>query len=160
VSLSGKSHHRKHVKESNALARRFGRRIDQRGHNSRRHCDYDEWRTQAQVIKTVNLKSDMPSVQEALQRLDREIAVARQVGAVLLKVIHGYGSSGAGGDIRISVQRRLHELAEGGQIRGCIFGENWSKSDDATWRLLRAHSALKNDADLGRRNRGITIVWL
>jgi hypothetical protein len=101
----------------------------------------------------------MPSVQEALQRLDREIALARGKVA-LLKIVHGYGSSGVGGDIRISVQKRLHELAEGGQIRGCIFGENWSKSDDAAWRLLQAQSALKSDPDLGRRNLGITIVML
>ena len=80
------------------------------------------------TVKTVNLKSDMPSVQEALQRLDREIAVARQQKHSLLKFVHGYGSSGVGGDIRIAVQRRLHELVEAGQIRGCIFGENWSKT--------------------------------
>jgi hypothetical protein len=102
----------------------------------------------------------MPSVQEALQRLEREIAVARQQKHSLLKVVHGYGSSGVGGDIRIAVQRRLHELAEGGQIRDYIFGENWSKSDEATWRLLRAQSELKSDADLGRRNLGITSVLL
>ncbi len=96
----------------------------------------------------------MPSVQEALQRLEREMAVARQGKLTLLKVIHGYGSSGAGGDIRLAVQRRLYELAEGGQIRACIFGENWSKTDDATWRLLQAESALKSDPDLGRRNQG------
>jgi len=112
------------------------------------------------LIRTVNLKSDMPSVREALSRLDREIALARQQKHSLLKVIHGYGSSGAGGDIRIAVQRRLRELAEGGQIRGCIFGEDWSKSDDATWRLLQVHSELKSDADLGRRNQGITVVLL
>jgi hypothetical protein len=111
-------------------------------------------------IKSVNLKSDMPSVQEALQRLDREIALARQGKISLLKVIHGYGSTGAGGDIRIAVQRRLHDLAEAGQIRGCIFGEDWSKADDATWRLLQAQSALKSDPDLGRRNQGITVVLL
>lgn len=102
----------------------------------------------------------MPSVQEALQRLEQEIAMARQQKLSLLKVVHGYGSSGVGGDIRIAVQRRLHDLAEGGQIRDCIFGEKWSKSDEATWRLLRAHSELKSDADLGRRNLGITIVLL
>jgi hypothetical protein len=112
------------------------------------------------TIKTVNLKSDMPSVQEALQRLDREIAVARQGQVGLLKIVHGYGSTGAGGDIRIAVQRRLHELAEGGQIRGCIFGENWSRSDDATWRVLQARCELKSDSDLGRRNQGITVVLL
>jgi hypothetical protein len=102
----------------------------------------------------------MPSVQEALQRLVREIAVARQGKVTLLKIIHGYGSTGAGGDIRIAVQRRLHELAEVGQIRGCIFGENWSKADDATWRLLQAEAGLKSDPDLGRRNQGITVVLL
>ena len=111
-------------------------------------------------MKTVNLKSDMPSVQEALQRLDREMAAARQGKLTLLKVVHGYGSSGVGGDIRIAVQRRLHELAEAGQIRACIFGENWSKTDEATWRLLQAEFGLKSDPDLGRRNLGITIVLL
>jgi hypothetical protein len=102
----------------------------------------------------------MPSVHEALQRLDGEIALARQSKIVMLKIIHGYGSTGAGGDIRIAVQRRLHELSEGGQIRGCIFGEDWSKTDDATWRLLQKELALKSDPDLGRRNQGITIVLL
>ncbi len=112
------------------------------------------------TVKTVNLKSDRPSVPEAQQRLEREIALARQQKHSVLKVIHGYGSSGAGGHIRIAVQRRLHELAEDGQIRGCIFGENWSKSDEATWRLLQAQSDLKSDLDLGRRNQGITVVLL
>jgi hypothetical protein len=115
-------------------------------------------------IKTVNLKSDMPLVREALERLDRELALAHQEKAKLLKLVHGYGSSGAGGEIRIAVQKRLLELAQNGQIRGCIFGENWSKSDDATWKLLQSHSGpkseLKNDSDLGRGNRGITIVLL
>ncbi len=111
-------------------------------------------------MKTVNLKSDMPQVHEALQRLNRELAIACQEKANLLKLVHGYGSSGAGGDIRIAVQKRLLEMTQSGQIRGCIFGENWSKSDDAAWKLLRSHSELKCDSDLGRRNRGITIVLL
>ncbi len=112
------------------------------------------------AMKTVNLKSDMPQVHEALQRLDRELAVARAAKAALVKLIHGYGSSGAGGDIRIAVQKRLLEMTQNGQIRGCIFGENWSKSDDAVWKLLQSHPGLKSDSDLGRRNRGITIVLL
>ena len=78
----------------------------------------------------------------------------------MLKIVHGYGSTGAGGDIRIAVQRRLYELAEAGQILSCIFGENWAKSDDAAWRLLQARSELKSDPDLGRGNEGITVVVL
>jgi hypothetical protein len=102
----------------------------------------------------------MPQVHEALQRLERELAVAQQEKATLLKLVHGYGSTGAGGDIRIAVQKRLLEMAQKGQIRGCIFGENWSKSDDTVWKLLQSHPGLKGDSDLGRRNRGITIVLL
>jgi hypothetical protein len=102
----------------------------------------------------------MPSVQQALQRLDRELALARQDTAKLLKLVHGYGSTGAGGDIRIAVQKRLMELAQNGQIRGCIFGENWSKSDEMAWKLLQSQPELKNDSDLGRHNQGITIVLL
>src|SRR5271170_755026 len=102
----------------------------------------------------------MPLVREALQRLERELALARQGKERLLKLVHGYGSTGAGGEIRIAVQKRLVELTDNGQIRGCIFGENWSKSDDAAWKLLQSHPELKGDSDLGRCNRGITIVVL
>jgi hypothetical protein len=112
------------------------------------------------AIKTVDLKSDKPLVRQALQRLERELALARQEKAKLLKLIHGYGSSGAGGDIRIAVQKRLLEMTDGNQIRACIFGENWSKSDVTSWRLLQSHPALKSDSDLGRGNRGVTIVLL
>ena len=111
-------------------------------------------------MKTVNLKPDMPQVHEALQRLDRELALARAAKGLMIKLIHGFGSSGAGGDIRIAVQKRLLQMAENGQIRGCIFGENWSKTDDTVWKLLQSHPELKSDSDLGRRNRGITIVLL
>lgn len=60
----------------------------------------------------------------------------------------------------MAVQRRLRELAEAGQIRGCIFGEDWAKSNDQTWRVLRAQPELKGDPDLGRQNQGITIVLI
>jgi hypothetical protein len=86
--------------------------------------------------------------------------VARQERIPTLKIVHGYGSSGAGGDIRIAVQKKLYELAEAGKIRGCIFGENWSKSDDVTWRLLQVQPELKSDPDLGRGNKGISVVLM
>jgi hypothetical protein len=108
----------------------------------------------------VNLKSDMPQIHEALERLDQELSLARQQTTTILKLIHGYGSTGAGGDIRIAVQKRLLELASDGRIRGCIFGEDWSRSDAQTWKLLQSNDRLKSDPDLGRRNRGITVVLL
>lgn len=110
------------------------------------------------AIKTVNLKSDRPTVHEALQRLEQEIAAAHREQRPCLKIIHGYGSTGAGGDIRVAVQRRLCEMVESDQIRACIFGENWAKSDETAWKLLREQGELKRDRDLGRGNEGISIV--
>ena len=92
--------------------------------------------------------------------MEREIARARLEGVTLLKLIHGYGSTGVGGDIRIAVQARLREMAKDGAIRGCVFGEEWAKSSDEVWRLLQERPELKGDADLGRRNLGITVVML
>ena len=100
-------------------------------------------------------------MQKALERLERELTLARQQGPpLLLKLIHGYGSKGVGGDIRIAVQKRLQEMVAAGQIRGCIFGENWTKADDETWHILQEQNELSGDPDLGRRNQGITIVIL
>ena len=101
----------------------------------------------------------MPLVHEALQRLESELARARQQRSAVLKLIHGYGSTGTGGDIRIAVQKRLYEMAQNGEIRACIYGENWSKSNEEAWKLMQAQSDLKNDSDVGRGNRGITIVF-
>lgn len=112
------------------------------------------------TINTINLKADMPLVSEALQRLETELAAAAKKKIMVLKLIHGYGSTGAGGDIRIAVQKRLMELMQSGRIRGCIFGEDWSKSNEEAWRLVQANAHLKTDPDLGRRNQGITIVLL
>lgn len=111
-------------------------------------------------MKTIVLKAGMPSVHEALGRLDRELELAQREGVRLLKLVHGYGSTGRGGDIRIAVQKRLHDLKQDGRIQACIFGENWAKSDEITWRLLKQYPDLKEDSHLGRRNQGITIVVL
>ena len=102
----------------------------------------------------------MPLVREAVAQLDRELALARQQQCTLMKFIHGYGSTGVGGDIRVAIQKRLRELQEQGAIRACIFGEDWSASEAQTWTLLKSYPALKADSDLGKRNLGITIVVL
>ncbi len=102
----------------------------------------------------------MPTVSAALQHLARELVRARQSGCGVVKLVHGYGSTGAGGEIRIAAQRRLVEMMDRGEIRACIFGENWATSDERAWALTNARPELKQDHDLGRRNQGITIVVL
>jgi hypothetical protein len=112
------------------------------------------------LLKTVNLENGLPSVEEARTRLQSEIDKARSSGTRFLKLIHGYGSSGVGGDLRIALQASLRRMATARQIQDCIYGENWRIADERTWELLKRLPELKKDSDLGRGNRGITIVVL
>lgn len=114
----------------------------------------------ASIIKTVILKEGMPSVEQARARLHSEIQVARQGGVKVLKLVHGYGSTGVGGDLRIALQSTLRQMIDQRQIRDCIYGENWRTSDERSWELLKRMPELKSDSDLGRGNRGITLVVL
>jgi hypothetical protein len=112
------------------------------------------------AIKVVNLEEGLPTTHDALAKLAREIAIAKKEGVFALKLIHGYGSSGTGGDIRITVQKRLQELRGDGLIRGVIFGEEWSISNEIAWNLTKDHPEVKSDRDLGKKNLGISIVLL
>jgi hypothetical protein len=114
----------------------------------------------AAVIKTVNLEAGMPSVSQARVRLTSELQIARQSGVRVLKLVHGYGSSGVGGDLRIALQSTLRQLVEANEINDCIYGENWRTSDERSWKLIKHMPAMKNDSDLGKGNRGITLVVL
>jgi hypothetical protein len=114
----------------------------------------------ASFIKTVILKDGMPSVEQARARLNSEIQNARQSGVKVLKVVHGYGSTGVGGDLRFALQATLRQMVTRREIRDCIFGENWRKSDERAWEALQKMPELKNEPDLGRGNRGVTIILL
>lgn len=107
-----------------------------------------------------NLEDGMPTVPQALARLAAELQSAQRRRIKVLKLVHGYGSSGIGGDLRISIQSKLKQMVESGEIRHCIFGENWRQSDDAAWELVKRFPFLKDDQDFGRNNKGITVVVL
>ncbi len=111
------------------------------------------------MLTIINLEEGFPTVEEARQRMLRELERARTAGAKGVKLIHGYGSTGVGGDIRLNVGRALQEMRKNHAITHVIYGENWGISDPETWKLVKSHPKLKQDEDLGRKNRGITIVW-
>lgn len=111
-------------------------------------------------IKIIDLEEGMPTVEQARLRLQRELQIARQQGYIAAKLIHGYGSSGVGGDLRIELQKELRRFADTGQVRAFIAGEDWRISEEAAWSLLKRYPEWKQDADLGRGNKGVTIVLL
>jgi len=112
------------------------------------------------VLKVINLEYGLPSVPSALSRLSDELRRARQEKHAAIKVIHGYGSHGVGGELRVAVQAALARMAQCEEIQAFIAGEDWRISDEASWRLIQRHRELKRDRDLGKNNKGISIVVL
>ena len=110
------------------------------------------------LIKVVNLEECMPTVEQARLRMEHELHAARQAGYRAVKLIHGYGSSGVGGALRMELQRQLRLAVRNGAIGALIAGEDWRIADETTWALLKRFPEWKQDADLGRDNRGISIV--
>lgn len=102
----------------------------------------------------------MPLVREAMSRMQSELHRAATEGVRVVKFVHGYGSTGVGGEIRIAVQNGLLKRRSQGELKAVIFGEDWRISNEATWELLKQMPELKQDSDLGRENKGITIVVL
>lgn len=111
-------------------------------------------------IKLINLEEDRPSVEQMRTRLDRVLVAARHDGTAILKLIHGYGSTGVGGKLRVAVRASLARYKKSAMIRDFIAGEDFRISDEATWALLKSSPEMKQDRDLGRENKGITLVLL
>ena len=108
----------------------------------------------------VNLESGMPTVDRAMIQLRQTLLTAKSRRTDVIKLIHGYGSTGKGGAIRSAVRRELNLRAEAGEIRCYICGEDFSIFNDDTRQAFLRCDALRKDRDLERHNNGITFVIL
>ncbi len=107
-------------------------------------------------IKAYDIKSHLPSCAEAEAEL-RLILLANHGGGII-KIIHGYGSTGPGGKIKTSAHRLLEAELKAKRIAGYIPGEATVKLMGYD-NLIRQHYAvLKQDADFAKGNDGITYV--
>ncbi|MCL2105925.1 MAG: Smr/MutS family protein [Oscillospiraceae bacterium] len=111
-------------------------------------------------IRAVDIKSDLPTSDLAIRRVTYVLATARAAGEPAVKLIHGYGSTGKGGRIRVELRRYLEEQRRKGKIQAFLCGESFSIFDQATLRAFHQCPALRQDSDLERHNNGITIVIL
>ena len=111
-------------------------------------------------MRTINLEAGLPTVDEARRRLLREMESARQEGARVLKVIHGWGSSGEGGKLGPAVRRSLRLRVKEGQAVLVVPGERFSSDSLEGRELARRHPSVRGDRDFNRANPGITVVEL
>ena len=110
------------------------------------------------MIWEVNLELGRPSADEALRRLEHELAAKRHLRAKAMKNIHGYGSSGKGGRIRTASRKYLRAAQEQGRIYAVLPGERLTIFDEEARRLMARCPALRDDCDRERYNCGVTFV--
>jgi len=111
-------------------------------------------------VRVLNLEEGFPTRDQAYQKLDAALARARKDGIAVLKVIHGYGSTGAGGVLRFAVRGFLRQRKDKGEIAAFVNGESWSSFDERSKLIFAQAPELVMDDALGRGNKGITLVLL
>ena len=111
-------------------------------------------------LKEVNIKYDMPASDLAVRRATYAIENGRTLGVSAVKLIHGYGSSGKGGKIRLELRAYLERQKQRGKIRDYIPGERFSIFDEATRRAFAHCDELRRDRDLEASNNVMTVVIL
>jgi hypothetical protein len=112
------------------------------------------------AVLVFNVKSDMPSLDEARRRVIAEIRRARQGGVRVLKIIHGYGSSGVGGTLNIGLRKSFTLRKKEGVIRDFVPGEEFNIFNPTVLAMLDEVPELKGDAELSMANEGMTVVWI
>jgi hypothetical protein len=110
--------------------------------------------------RTFNVEADLPTLDVARKTVIDEIRRAKRDGVRALKIIHGYGSSGAGGKLCVGLRKSFKLRKKEGVIRDYIPGESFSIFNKTVLDLLAAVPEMRGDPDLDATNEGITVLWL
>ena len=112
------------------------------------------------TVPKLNLEEGMPTVEEAVSRMNIGLQEMRVTRAGTVKLIHGYGSTGRGGRICTGVRNELAAMKRKKLIKNYIPGEDFGPMDAASRKLAEQDRSVTRDPDYGRMNHGITIVIL
>src|SRR3954463_3201788 len=112
------------------------------------------------AVRVFNVEADFPTVDEARRSVAEEIRRAKREGVRVLKVIHGYGSSGKGGALCIGLRKSFKLRKKEGVIRDFAAGEDFSIFNATVLGMLEAAPDLRGDSDLNATNEGVTVLWV
>lgn len=108
----------------------------------------------------VNFKEVVFAAEDASIYLEMEIEKAKAMKAKGFKIIHGYGSHGAGGKISINLRQHAFKLRKENKIKDIFTGAEWAIQNKKCFKFLEGCKFASLDEDLGRQNPGITIIVL
>ena len=114
----------------------------------------------AERVRTINLEHGRPTADAALHRLELELDRARAAGVKAVRVIHGYGSSGKGGVLRVEVRAQIERLVRVGRLRDWAPGDDYTSRSEARRRLQERCPELREQERQDLGNPGIALVLI
>jgi DNA-nicking Smr family endonuclease len=108
-------------------------------------------------VTEVNLEYGMPKVEDAIRNMNNALVSQKRMGAKAVILIHGYGSTGVGGNIKPAVGRALSQPSMRGIVKAYVPGESWYSKRKEMLALCRE---LKDYEGRINGNDGITVVVL
>ena len=108
-------------------------------------------------VAEVNLESEMPTVEIAIQRMKNSLTTYKRQGYKAVILIHGYGSTGVGGSIKAAVIRCLGESSMKGIVRTFATGEQWSNRKRELEEMCKALEDFEHKI---ANNYGVSVVIL
>ena len=110
------------------------------------------------MYRLVNIKNGMPNTDYAIFLLEKEISFAKAEGNNVLVFIHGYGSKGYGGAIKIEVEKKLQHLKKEKKICTYVCGDKWSDNYEDVQRIYKYAPELSINNQVSNINSGVTVV--
>jgi hypothetical protein len=112
------------------------------------------------MFRTVNIKEDNPNVDYAMYLLDEEIRYSKGVGNRVILVIHGHGSHGQGGLIRLEIRNYLPMLKKKGIIKDYVFGDNWGDLNESKQKICEIAPELIINSNVRNINSGVSVILI
>ena len=108
-----------------------------------------------------DLELGAPLVEEAISKFERYLEAASNAGFKTMLVIHGYGSSGKGGEIRKTLRDNLEHNFYSDRVVDYFLGEDLKEGNESYAQLLKRRPSLqKQKTQFKNSNAGITFCLL
>ncbi len=110
------------------------------------------------MLKVINIKEHYPNSDYAVWLMEQAISDAKSEGIRVLVVVHGYGSHGKGGTIKMCAMQKLKILRKQGVIRAFVPGDNWCDTNEDKLLINSLCPETIISTDIGNLNSGVTVV--
>ena len=108
-------------------------------------------------VVQINLERGFPTVDTAIQKMKNDLTTNKGRGCKAAIIIHGFGSTGEGGGIKVAVRKVLAGSSMQGIVRSFCGGEDWVNRKREIICVCQALRDFERDIS---GNVGVTVVVL